>query len=291
MTTISFIGLGVMGLPMAINLQRAGFSVTCTSRSEGSRTRGRRRGLDVVDGVEDLDGTDVVVMMLPDSPDVESVLLGDRAMFTTARPDTLFIDMSTIAPSAARRISEQAAKAGHRFVDAPVSGGEAGAIEGALSVMAGGSEADVDAARPVLEAVGSTIVHVGAAGAGQVVKAANQLVVAGNIQLLAESIVFLEAHGIDLERALDVLGAGLAGSTALQRKREAFVRRDFAPGFRLNLHDKDLRIGTEAGRDAGVALPVSALVAQLVRASVARGDGDLDHSALLRLAEELSGRS
>lgn len=290
MTTISFIGLGVMGLPMAINLQRAGFTLRCTSRSERTRMRGRERGLDVVSSVDDLGCADVVITMLPDSPDVESVLLDESALFATAAPGTLFIDTSTIAPSAARRLSRHAADDGHRFVDAPVSGGEAGAVEGTLSVMVGGADADIADALPVLEAVGSTIVHVGESGAGQVVKAANQLVVAGNIQLLAEAIVFLEAHGIDLKRSLDVLGGGLAGSTALQRKRDAFVGRDFAPGFRLGLHDKDLRIGTEAARGAGVALPVSALVAQLVRASVARGDGDLDHSALLKLAEEFSGR-
>ena len=290
MTTISFIGLGVMGLPMAINLQRAGFTVTCTSRSEESRSRGRAHGLAVVDGIDDLDRTDAVVTMLPDSPDVEAVLLDERGLFATAAPHTLFIDMSTTSPATAHRASERAAEASLGFVDAPVSGGEAGAIEGSLSVMAGGSDSDIAAAGPILEAVGSTIVHVGANGAGQVVKAANQLVVAGNLQMLAEAIVFLEAHGIELEKALDVLGGGLAGSTALDRKRESFLERRYTPGFRLELHAKDLRIGAEAASAAGVALPASAVVSQLVQASVARGDGGLDHSALLKLAEELSGR-
>lgn len=287
MTTISFIGLGVMGRPMAVNLQRAGFDVTSVSRSERSRTAGRDAGLLVVDDATQLPAADVVITMLPDSPDVSSVLL---PLFETATPGTLFLDMSTISPVAARTLAEAAREAGHRFVDAPVSGGEAGAIEGNLSIMIGGEESDVAAARPVFDAVGATIVHVGPSGAGQVVKAANQLIVAGNIQMLAEAVVFLEAHGVELDAALDVIGGGLAGSTVLQRKRAAMTSREFAPGFRLTLHNKDLGIVASAAREAGISLPAAALVSQLVLSAVARGDGDLDHSALLKLAEEASGR-
>ena len=178
---------------------------------------------------------------------------------------------------------------GLRVLDAPVSGGEAGAIEGSLSIMVGGEPEDVEAARPVLDALGKTIVHVGPAGSGQTVKAANQLIVAANLEVLAEAVVFLEAYGVDTEAALEVLGGGLAGSTVLQRKGPNMLARAFQPGFRLALHHKDLGIVTSAAREAGVAIPLGAVVAQLVGALVARGDGGLDHSGLLNLVTELSG--
>ncbi|HXP55936.1 MAG TPA: NAD-binding protein, partial [Streptosporangiaceae bacterium] len=179
---------------------------------------------------------------------------------------------------------------GFRVLDAPVSGGEAGAVEGALSIMVGGAAADFAAAQPVFDAVGRTIVHVGPAGSGQTVKAANQLMVAGHLALLAEAITFLQAHGVDTEAALRVLGGGLAGSTVLQRKGPAMLARDFTPGFRIALHDKDLGIVTAAAREAGVVIPLGAVAAQLVASLKAQGDGGLDHSALLKLIQQLSGR-
>jgi 2-hydroxy-3-oxopropionate reductase len=154
--------------------------------------------------------------------------------------------------------------------------------------MVGGEAADFEAARPILDKLGKTIVHVGPAGSGQTVKAANQLIVAGNIELLAEAIVFLEAYGVDMKAALDVLGGGLAGSTVLSRKGAGMLAREFQPGFRLTLHNKDMGIVTSAAREAGVVIPLGAVVAQLVTAMVARGDGGLDHSGLLKLVEELS---
>jgi 2-hydroxy-3-oxopropionate reductase len=177
------------------------------------------------------------------------------------------------------------------MVDAPVSGGEAGAVEGSLSIMVGGDADDVAAARPVLEAVGTTIVHVGPAGSGQTVKAANQLIVAGTIELVAEALVFLEAHGVDTQAAVQVLAGGLAGNRILDRKAAGMIAREFRPGFRVDLHHKDLGIVTAAAREAGVAIPVGALVAQLMGALRAEGHGSLDHSALLLLVEQLSGRS
>jgi 2-hydroxy-3-oxopropionate reductase len=236
-------------------------------------------------------GADVVVTMLPDSPDVESVAFGPDGIYANAEPGTLHIDCSTIRPDVARRLAEDGARAGIRVVDAPVSGGEAGAKEASLSIMVGGADDDVAAARPVLEQVGKTIVHVGPAGAGQTVKAANQLVVAGTLELLAEAIVFLEAHGVATEAALEVLGGGLAGSTVLARKGAGMLAREFTPGFRITLHHKDMGIVTAAARDAGVAIPLGAHVAGLVAALVAQGHGDLDHSALLKLVEQLSGRT
>jgi 2-hydroxy-3-oxopropionate reductase len=227
---------------------------------------------------------------VPDSPDVEDVTGGADGVFANAREGALYIDMSTIRPDVAVRVAEAGREAGVRVLDAPVSGGEAGAVEGSLSIMVGGSAEDFADARPVLDAVGKTIVHVGPAGSGQTVKAANQLIVAGNIQLLAEAVVFLDAYGVDMRSALEVLGGGLAGSTVLARKGDNMLAGEFKPGFRLALHHKDMGIVTSAAREAGVTIPLGAVVAQLVAAMVARGDGGLDHSGLLKLTQELSGR-
>jgi 2-hydroxy-3-oxopropionate reductase len=199
--------------------------------------------------------------------------------------------MSSIRPDVSVQVAKAGKDAGLRVLDAPVSGGEIGAIEASLSIMVGGEPADFEEAKPLLDAVGKTVVHVGPAGSGQTVKAANQLIVAGNIALLAEAIVFLEAYGVDTDAALEVLGGGLAGSTVLNRKGAGMLAREFQPGFRLALHHKDLGIVQSAAREAGVVIPLGAVVSQLVAAMVARGDGGLDHSGLLKLVAELSGRS
>jgi 2-hydroxy-3-oxopropionate reductase len=291
MTTVAVIGLGIMGGPMAANLVKAGFEVVGYNRSPEKVAAlvetGGRGAESVAEAVRD---ADVVITMVPDSPDVEAVTTGGDGVFANARSGALYIDMSTIRPDVAVRVAEAGRKAGLRVLDAPVSGGEVGAKEASLSIMVGGEPDDFAAARPVLDAVGRTIVHVGPAGSGQTVKAANQLIVAGNIELLAEAVVFLEAYGVDTGAALEVLGGGLAGSTVLDRKGAGMLAREFAPGFRLALHHKDLGIVTSAAREAGVVIPLGAVVAQLVAAMVARGDGGLDHSGLLKLVSELSGR-
>jgi 2-hydroxy-3-oxopropionate reductase len=290
-TTIAFIGLGIMGAPMAGHLIDAGHDVVGYNRSRPAVDRlverGGRAASSVADAVRD---AEIVITMVPDSPDVEQVALGDEGVYAAAKPGTLHIDCSTIRPDVARALATAGHERGIRVVDAPVSGGEAGAKEGTLSIMVGGAAEDVEAARPYLDVVGGTVVHVGPAGAGQTVKAANQLIVAGNIELLAEALVFLEAHGVDTEAATEVLGGGLAGSTVLQRKAAGMRAREFAPGFRIDLHHKDMGIVTAAAREAGVTIPLGAHVAQLVGALRAMGHGDLDHSALLLLVEKLSGR-
>jgi 2-hydroxy-3-oxopropionate reductase len=292
MPTVGFIGLGIMGGPMAANLVKAGFDVIGYNRSPEPVQRladqGGRGAASLAEAVQD---ADVVVTMVPDSPDVEAVALGEDGIYAQAKPGTLHVDMSSIRPDVARKVGEAGKQRGFRVLDAPVSGGEQGAIDASLSIMVGGDPNDFADARPVLEAVGKTVVHVGPVGSGQTVKAANQLIVAGTIELVAEAIVFLEAYGVDTEAAVKVLAGGLAGNAILDRKAAGMLARDFTPGFRIDLHHKDLGIVTSAAREAGVVLPLGAVVAQLVASLRAQGDGGLDHSALLKLVEQLSGRS
>jgi len=291
MTSIAFIGLGIMGLPMSIHLAEAGHTVTGYNRSP-EKTKslvdaGGKAAGSVADAVA---GADVVCVMVPDSPDVRDVLAGEGGVFESAAEGTLVVDFSSIRPDVTVELAEQAHERGLRLLDAPVSGGEAGAKNAALSIMVGGSPEDFEAARPLLDVVGKTVVHVGPSGSGQTVKAANQLIVAANIEALAEAVVFLEAYGVDTEAALDVLGGGLAGSKVLDQKRGNMLGRSFEPGFRIELHHKDLGIVTAAAREAGVVVPLGSLVAQLMASAKAVGDGGLDHSALLRGVERLSGR-
>ncbi|MGW4485064.1 2-hydroxy-3-oxopropionate reductase [Amycolatopsis sp. NPDC004368] len=292
MSTVGFIGLGIMGLPMAENLVKAGFDVVGHNRGprrvEALVAAGGRGAASVAEAVR---GADFVITMVPDSPDVVAVAMGEGGVFDNAHAGQLFIDMSTIEPATARAVAEAGAKAGVRVLDAPVSGGESGAVEAALSIMVGGAVEDFAEAKPVFDAVGRTVVHVGPHGAGQTVKAANQLMVAGHLQLLAEALVLAEASDVDPAVAVEVLGGGLAGSTVLERKSAGMLKRDFTPGFRLSLHHKDMGIVAAAAREAGVAIPLGSAVAQLIAALVARGDGGLDHSGLFKLTEELAGRT
>jgi 2-hydroxy-3-oxopropionate reductase len=291
MTTVAFIGLGIMGGRMAANLVKAGYPVVGYNRHPEPVERLVAAGGHGASSVaEAVAGADIVITMLPDSPDVESVALGDDGVFANAKSGLLYIDCSTIRPDVSARLAAEGAENGIRVVDAPVSGGEQGAIDATLSIMVGGSPNDFTAAQPVLDAVGKTVVHVGPPGSGQTVKAANQLIVAGTIQLVAEAIVFLEAHGVDMEPAIKVLAGGLAGNAILDRKAAGMLARRFDPGFRIDLHHKDLGIVQAAAREAGVVIPVGALVSQLVASLRAQGHGSLDHSALLLLVEQLSGR-
>ena len=291
MTTIGFVGLGIMGSPMAANLVKAGYDVVGTNLGQDKIDllvqQGGRGAASIAEAVKD---ADVVVTMLPDSPDVDAAVLGEGGVFEHIKSGALFIDCSSIRPDTSVRVAEAGAAKGVRVVDAPVSGGEPKAIDGTLSLMVGGEPDAFEDAKPILEAVGATIVHVGPAGSGQTVKIANQLIVAGNIGLVAEALIFLEAHGVDTEAGLRALGGGLAGSTVLDAKGEKMRNREFSPGFRIELHNKDLGNLEAAARGAGLALPIGALVTQLIAAAKAQGDGKLDHSGLFKQIAQLSGR-
>lgn len=288
--TVAWIGLGIMGSPMSENLIKAGYRVIGHTLEREKLDRLAAAGGAVAASVaEAVREADVVITMVPASPQVEAIAYGPEGILENAREGTLLIDMSSITPQTSVDLAKAARDKGIRVLDAPVSGGEAGAVEAVLSIMVGGERADFEEAAPLFDVLGKTVVLCGPHGAGQTVKAANQLIVAVNIQACAEAVVFLEKSGVDLAAALDVLNGGLAGSTVLSRKRENFLNRDFAPGFRIDLHHKDMGIVTDAARTVGAALPVGAVVAQLVASLRAQGDGGLDHSALLRAVERLSG--
>ncbi len=291
MTRIAFIGLGIMGSPMAANLVKAGHTVTGYNLTQppidALVAAGGRAATRIAEAVAD---AEIVITMVPADLEVREVVLGEGGVLANAPRGSLLIDMSSITPQTSIAVAETAKEQGIRVLDAPVSGGEAGAIEGVLSIMVGGDAADFAEALPVFQTLGTTVVHVGGYGAGQTVKAANQLIVAANIQAVSEAVVFLENSSVELKAALKVLAGGLAGSTVLNRKKEAMLNRDFKPGFRIDLHHKDMGIVTDAARAVGAAIPVGALVTQLVASARANGDGSFDHSALLRGVERLSGR-
>jgi len=276
---------------MATHLVKAGHTVVGVDTSPERTSALVEAGGAAADSIEQaVKDADVVAIMVPDSPQVQAVLLGDDGVFAHAQPGTLVIDFSSIRPDVTAEFAKIGTERGLRILDAPVSGGEPGAVNATLSIMVGGSGDDFAAAKPIFDTVGKTIVHVGANGAGQTVKAANQLIVAGNIELLAEAITFLKAYAVDIEAAVKVLGGGLAGSAVLDQKASKMLTRNFDPGFRIALHHKDMGIVTAAAREAGVVTPLGSLVAQLMASALANGDGGLDHSALLLGVERLSGK-
>ena len=292
MSTIAFLGLGIMGGPMSAHLVKAGHTVIGFNRSPDPVERLVAAGGTGATSVAEAVGeADVIITMVPDSPDVEDLALGEGGIYANARQGAIHIDMSSIRPDVSARLTEAGKAAGVRVMDAPVSGGESGAIEGTLSIMVGADRADFDEVKPILDTMGTTVVLVGPPGSGQTVKAANQLIVAGTIELVAEAIVFLRAYGVDTEAAVAVLAGGLAGSRILERKAPSMLAGNFEPGFRIDLHHKDMGIVTAAARERDVAIPLGVLTAQLVGAVRAQGDGNLDHSVLLRGVERLSGRT
>ena len=285
---VGFIGLGIMGRPMAKNLMDAGYELVVHNRSPEKAEELAEEGNATAAGSprEVAEACDIVITMLPDSPDVEAVVAGEDSVLEGIRDGALLVDMSTISPVVTEELSEKVRNQGASMLDAPVSGGDVGAIEGALSIMVGGSEEDFERARPLFDVMGKVATHVGPTGAGQVVKACNQIVVALTIEAVSEALVLGSKGGVAPEKLVEALSGGLAGSAVMEAKKEKFFSHDFEPGFRIELHHKDLGIALAAGREYSVALPVTAIVDQMLEASKAKGRGDRDHSALLTLLEE-----
>jgi 2-hydroxy-3-oxopropionate reductase len=288
--TVGFIGLGIMGRPMAKNLMEAGYDLVVHNRSPEKAEELAGEGTTAAATPREVaEGCDVVITMLPDSPQVEEVLAGEGGVFEGVRKGALIVDMSTISPVVTESLAVRAKEKGASLLDAPVSGGDVGAIEGTLSIMVGGEEADFERAKPLFDVMGKTVTHVGPTGAGQVTKAANQIVVALTIEAVSEALVLGSKGGVAPEKILDVLGGGLAGNKVMEVKREKFLSHTFDPGFRSELHHKDLGIALAAGREYGVALPVTAIVDQMLLTMRRKGWGGEDHSALLRIIEDQSG--
>ncbi len=287
--TIGFIGLGIMGKPMARNLIKAAYPLVVHNRSRPPAEELEKEGAKVAASPQAVAAeADVIITMLPDSPDVEHVMAGDQGVFAGAKPGMLLIDMSTISPIVARRLAAAAEKLGFDFIDAPVSGGETGAVNGTLSIMVGGKPAAVERAMPIFQAVGKNIVHIGEAGAGQVTKAANQVVAGLTLAAVSEALVLAEKSGVDPAKVRQALLGGFAQSRILEMHGQRMLERNFKPGFSIRLHEKDLRIALATGREQGAPLMLTALVHQMMNIMKTNGLGDLDHSALVTLIENFA---
>jgi 3-hydroxyisobutyrate dehydrogenase len=285
---VGLIGLGIMGKPMARNLLKAGFALTVYNRTASKADDLRNEHAAVVmSPAEVAAASDVIITMVTNSPDVEEVVLGSQGIIQGAKSGSIVIDMSTISPVVTAEIGERLAARGVAMVDAPVSGGERGAIDGTLSIMAGGSAADFERCRPVFETMGTKIVYCGPLGSGQTVKLCNQIVVGLHNLAVSECLVFAAASGINTDRMLEAVSAGAAGSWALTNLAPKVLRRDFSPGFKVSLQQKDLRLALEAADRMHLALPGLALTHQLYGALERRGLGDEGNQALVRAIELL----
>ena len=287
---VGFIGLGIMGRPMARNLLKAGYPLLVHSRSQGPVQELVGAGAKAANSPKDVASqVEVLITMLPNSPDVEMVALGQSGIIEGARPGLLLLDMSTISPLVSQKVGKALQSKGVRMLDAPVSGGEKGAIEGALSIMVGGEKSDFDAALPVFQALGKTITHLGPLGAGGFTKLANQIIVAVNLTALGEALTLARKAGLDRSLTLKALGGGLAGSKCLEQKTPNYLSEAYNPGFKIDLHFKDLGLIMESSRALGVPLPCTAVVQELFNALRVKGRGGLDHSGVITLLEELAG--
>ncbi len=292
MDTIGFIGLGTMGKPMARNLLAAGYPLVVLTRTRGTADELLREGARWADTPSQVAAQcDVVITMLPDSPDVERVIAGNDGVLAGARRGTLVMDMSTISPVVARQLAHAAAARGIDLLDAPVSGGQVGAINATLSIMVGGTPAAFNRALPIFQVLGKNIVHIGDAGAGQITKAANQIVVALTIEAVSEALTLAAQAGVDPAKVRQALLGGFAQSRILDLHGQRILDRNFKPGFRAELHRKDLNIVLATGQAYNVPLPVTAQVNEMFNALCAAGRGELDHSALVTIIETLAAKS
>ena len=286
---IGFIGLGIMGKPMARNLIKAGYSLTVHNRSRGAVDELVREG--AKDGRTPrgvAEESDMIITMLPDSPDVQQVVTGPSGVLEGLRKGAVLVDMSTISPMVTQDLAKAVRSKGAEMLDAPVSGGEKGAVEATLSIMVGGPEEIFARVKPVFEVMGKNIVHIGATGAGQVTKACNQIVVALTIQAVSEALVLASKAGVDPGKVRQALLGGFAQSRILDVHGQRMLERNFKPGFRVRLHQKDLNIGLSTGKNLGVPLPATAVVQEAFTALQGLGRGDLDHSSLVTVIEDLA---
>jgi 2-hydroxy-3-oxopropionate reductase len=284
---VGFVGLGIMGAAMAGNLLEAEHELVVHNRTRTKAEQLISYGARVADSPRELaEVRDIIITMLPGPPEVEEVVSGEGGLLEGAAEGSLIVDMSTSSPLLARQLAQTARERGVRMLDGPVSGGDVGARDGTLSIMVGGEDEDFERARPLFEVMGETVVHVGGAGAGQMVKACNQIVVALVIEAVAEALVLGSKAGVAPDRVVEVLSGGLAANKVLDVKGEKFLSRDFTPGGKVEYHRKDLGIALAAGREYGVTLPVTALVEQMFGVLEAKGRGGWDHSALFNVIEE-----
>ena len=284
---VGFVGLGIMGRPMVLNLMEAGYELVVYNRSRGKVEELVEEGAESAESPREIaEKCDIVITMLPGPPEVWEVVAGEEGMLEGAREDSLFVDMSTSSPVLAKELARAAHEKGIGMLDAPVSGGDAGAKEGTLSIMVGGAEEDFERVKPLLDVMGETVVHVGDSGAGQTAKACNQIVVALVIEAVSEALVLGSRAGVEPRKVIEVLSGGLAGNKVMEVKTKKFLEHHFEPGGKVEFHRKDLGIALEAGREHGVALPVTAMINQMFGVLVAKGRGGWDHSSLLTLIED-----
>lgn len=289
---VGFVGLGIMGRPMALNLMKGGHRLWVWARREASMQPLRDAGATACASPQAVAeaGCEVIFTMVSDTPDVEQVILGENGIIHGVKPGAVVVDMSTISPVATRAMAGQLAAKGAEMLDAPVSGGEVGAVNGTLSIMVGGKQSVFEKVRPLFECMGKNIVLVGENGAGQVCKACNQVVVAGTITAVAEALTFARANNVDAAKVRDALMGGFAASRILEIHGKRMLDNDFKPGFKVRLHQKDMNIVTRTAHELGLALPLAAMTHQHLNALMGAGDGELDSSAIVRTIERMSGR-
>jgi len=287
---VGFIGLGIMGMPMARNLIKAGFEVVVYNRTTSKAEQMASEGAKKADSPKELAGeTPVVITIVSDTPDVESVILGENGIIEGIKPDSVVIDMSTISPQATQKIAARLREREAHMLDAPVSGGDQGAISGTLSIMVGGDAQIFKRCQPILEAMGKNIIHVGSNGMGQTVKLMNQILVAGTLNAVVEALIFAQKSGVDLEKAINAVKGGAAGSWQLSNLAPRIIKRDFQPGFMVDLIQKDLRLVMEATEVVKTPLPVTSFIHQMYYSLQSAGEGRSGTQALVKAMERVTG--
>lgn len=290
MSKIGFIGLGIMGMPMSKNLKKAGFDLLAGVRNPAHTKEAADSGIAVAESFAQVaQKCDIIVTMLPNSPQVKDLLLGENGIAKEARPGTLFVDMTSGAPGDSREIYAELKKMDLHFIDAPVSGGEPMAVAGTLAIMAGGDEADFERAKPLFAAMGNSATWVGPIGSGNTCKLTNQVIVAANIAALAEGLMLAEKAGADLQKVFEAIKGGLAGSNVMNAKAPMMLADNYKPGFRIDLHIKDLKNALDTGTLVDAPLPLAQEMLKIMERLSATGSGSCDHSAIAKYYEELGG--